>query len=136
MEAKKYKVNQLQKIKQNYQFFYFFYYYDLTNKEMIVLKKRMKTLESNIFILNKNLIHTIFLNLQNQGTILMIYGNSELHLIQFKKLKFICLLFKNKIYSNLKIKQITKQYPPLYNLITYPIFRFFYILKSINSWRL
>lgn len=133
---KKYKLNQLQKIKQTYKFIYLFRYNDLTINEIIFIKKKLKKLNYKSLILNQNLTTQIFSKLKGEGSVLIIYGNSELNLIkdliQFKKLELIYLHFQNKVYSSIKIKQILfKQYPPLNNLIVQPFLNFIYYLRKI-----
>jgi ribosomal protein L10 len=133
---KKYKLNQLQKIQQTYKFIYLFRYNDLTINEMIFLKKNLKKFNYKSLILKQNLITQIFSKLKGKGSVLIIYGNNELNLlkdlIKFKKLELIYLSFKNKVYSNLKIKQILfQQYPPLNNLIVQPFLNFIYYLRKI-----
>nr|YP_010507865.1 ymf98 [Phytophthora asparagi]UXG55989.1 ymf98 [Phytophthora asparagi] len=133
---KKYKLNQLQKIKQTYKFLYLFRYNDLNIKEIISIKKNIKKLNYKSLILNQKLTTHVFSKLKGQGSVLIIYGNNELNLIkdfsQFKKLELIYLSFQNKIYSNLKIKQmLSKHYPPLNNLIVQPFLNFIYYLRKI-----
>nr|QPN54038.1 ymf98 [Phytophthora chlamydospora] len=133
---KKYKLNQLQKIKQTYKFIYLFRYNDLNINEIISIKKNLKKLNYKSLILNQNLTTHIFSNLKGEGSVLIIYGNNELNLLKslskFKKLKLIYLNFNNKVYSNLKIKQILfKQYQPLNNSIVQPFLNFIYYLRKI-----
>lgn len=133
---KKYKINQLQKIKQIYKYIYFFRYQDLNINEIILLKKKIKKLNYQSLILKQNLITHNFSHLKGQGSILIIYGNNDLNLIQnfsnFKKIELISLVIKNTIYSNLKIKQILSQnYLPLNNLIVRPFLNFIYYLRKI-----
>nr|DAZ88987.1 TPA_asm: Ymf98 [Phytophthora sp. SKS-2017] len=133
---KKFKINQLQKIKQTYKYIYIFRYNDLNINEIISLKKKIKKLNYKSLILNQNLITHIFLQLKGQGSILIIYGNNDLNLIEnlnnLKKFKLIYLNIQNNIYSNLKIKQIlSKNYPPLNNLIVQPFLNFIYYLRKI-----
>nr|YP_010394905.1 Ymf98 [Phytophthora aleatoria]DAZ89342.1 TPA_asm: Ymf98 [Phytophthora aleatoria] len=133
---KKYKLNQLQKIKQTYKYIYIFRYNDLNINEIISLKKNIKKLDYKSLILNQNLTTYIFSKLKGQGSILIIYGNNNLNLIKnltnFKKLKLIYLSIQNNIYSNLKIKQIISQNnPSLNNLIVQPFLNFIYYLRKI-----
>lgn len=137
---KKYKLNQLQKIEQTYKYIYAFRYNDLTINETIFLKKKIKKLNYKSLILNQNLIkiNNIFnLNIKGQGSILIIYGNENLNLINdisnFKKIELICLKLKNNIYSNLKIKQILSNNNniPLNVLLIKPFFNFLYYLRKI-----
>nr|YP_009420737.1 hypothetical protein [Phytophthora nicotianae]ASO76759.1 hypothetical protein [Phytophthora nicotianae]DAZ88479.1 TPA_asm: Ymf98 [Phytophthora nicotianae P1976]DAZ88912.1 TPA_asm: Ymf98 [Phytophthora nicotianae CJ01A1] len=133
---KKYKLNQLQKIKQTYKYIYIFRYNDLNINEIISLKKNIKKLDYKSLILNQNLTTHIFSKLKGQGSILIIYGNNDLNLIKnltnFKKIELIYLSIQNNIYSNLKIKQILSQnYPPLNNLVVQPFLNFVYYLRKI-----
>nr|YP_010508058.1 ymf98 [Phytophthora gonapodyides]UXG56412.1 ymf98 [Phytophthora gonapodyides] len=133
---KKYKLNQLQKIKQTYKFIYLFRYNDLDIDETISIKKFLKKLNYKSLVLNQKLTTHIFPNLTREGSILIIYGNTDLNLVKdltrFKKLELIYLSFKNKVYSNLKIKQILfKQYQPLNNSIVQPFLNFIYYLRKI-----
>nr|YP_009233105.1 orf142 [Phytophthora polonica]AMB20910.1 orf142 [Phytophthora polonica] len=133
---KKYKINQLQKIKQTYKYIYIFRYQDLNINEIILLKKKIKKLNYKSLILKQNLTIPIFNNLKGQGSLLIIYGNDNLQLINnfynFKKIELIYLIIKNNIYSNLKIKQILlKNSIPLNNLIIQPFLNFIYYLRKI-----
>nr|WGU20080.1 ymf98 [Phytophthora sp. ML-2023a] len=133
---KKYKLNQLQKIKQTYKYIYIFRYNDLNINEIILLKKKIKKLNYKSLILKQNLITQIFSQLKGQGSILIIYGNDDFNLIQnfsnFQKIQLIYLNIKENIYSNLKIKQILSQnYLPLNNLIVRPFLNFIYSLRKI-----
>lgn len=133
---KKFKINQLQKIKQTYKYIYIFRYNDLNINEIISLKKEIKKLDYKSLILNQNLTTHIFSQLKGQGSILIIYGNNNLNLIEklkkLKKFKLIYLNIQNNIYSNLKIKQIlSKNYLPLNNLIVQPFLNFIYYLRKI-----
>ena len=136
---KKYKLNQLQKIKQTYKYIYVFRYNDLTINETISIKKKLKELNYKSLILNQNLtkINNIFnLNIKGQGSVLMIYGNEDLNLINnilnFKKIELIYLIIKNNIYSNLKIKKIMSNTNiPLNVLLIKPFLNFLYYLRKI-----
>jgi hypothetical protein len=136
---KKYKLNQLQKIKQTYKYIYIFRYNDLTINETIFIKKKLKELNYKSLILNQNLIkiNNIFkLNIKGQGSILMIYGNEDLNLINniliFKKIELIYLIIKDNIYSNLKIKQIMSNNNIFLNvLLIKPFLNFLYYLRKI-----
>nr|YP_010394788.1 Ymf98 [Phytophthora versiformis]DAZ89225.1 TPA_asm: Ymf98 [Phytophthora versiformis] len=133
---KKYKLNQLQKIKQTYKYIYIFRYNNLNINEIIFLKKNIKKLDYKSLILTQKLTTHIFSKLKGQGSVLIIYGNNDLNLIKnltnFKKLELIYLNVQNNIYSNLKIKQIlSKNYSPLNNLIVQPFLNFIYYLRKI-----
>lgn len=133
---KKYKLNQLQKIKQIYKYIYFFRYSDLNINEIIYLKKKIKKLNYKSLILNQNLTTQIFLKLKGQNSLLIIYGNNDLNLIKnlnnFKKLNLIFLINQNNIFSSLKIKRIlNSDYLPLNNLIVQPFLNFIYYLRKI-----
>ena len=136
---KKYKLNQLQKIKQTYKYIYIFRYNDLTINETIFIKKKLKELNYKSLILNQNLTKTnnVFeMDIKGQGSILIIYGNEDLDLIKnilnFKKIELIYLVIKNNIYSNLKIKQImSANNIPLNVLLIKPFLNFLYYLRKI-----
>jgi hypothetical protein len=136
---KKYKLNQLQKIKQTYKYIYIFRYNDLTINETISIKKKLKELNYKSLILNQNLtkIDNIFkLNIKGQGSVLIIYGNKDLNLINsilnFKKIELIYLIIKDNIYSNLKIKQIMSNNNISLNvLLIKPFLNFLYYLRKI-----
>ena len=61
---KKYKLNQLKKIKQTYKFIYIFRYTDLNIHEIIYLKKNLQKLNYKSLILNQNLTIPIFQKLK------------------------------------------------------------------------
>lgn len=136
---KKYKLNQLQKIKQTYKYIYIFRYNDLTINETISIKKKLKELNYKSLILNQNLTKTnnVFeMDIKGQGSILIIYGNEDLDLIKnilnFKKIELIYLIIKNNIYSNLKIKKIMSNTNiPLNVLLIKPFLNFLYYLRKI-----
>ena len=133
---KKYKLNQLKKIKTTFKYIYFFRYNDLKITELISLKKIIKKLNYKLLILNQNLNTQIFFKLKWQGSILLIYGNADLNLIKnliyFKKVNLILLKNQNNIFSYLKIKKILNQnYLPLNNLIVHPFLNFIYYLRKI-----
>ena len=133
---KKYKLNKLEKIKKQFKYIYFFRYNDLNINETILLKKSIKKLEYKSLILNQKLTAYIFVNLKIQGSILIIYGNNDLNILQnlnsFKKLNLIYLRSQKNIFSYLKIKEIFKpNYLFLNNLIVYPFLNFLYYLRKI-----
>jgi len=136
---KKYKINQLQNIKQTYKYIYVFRYNDLTINETIFIKKKLKELNYKSLILNQNLtkINNILkLNIKGQGSVLIIYGNEDINLIKtisnFKKIELIYLIIENTIYSNLKIKKITSNSSlPLNILLIKPFLNFLYYLRKI-----
>ena len=80
-KIKKYKLNQLQKIKQTYKFIYIFRYTDLNIHEIIYIKKNLQKLNYKSLILNQSLTIPIFVKLKGQGSILIIYGNDKLNLV-------------------------------------------------------
>ena len=133
---KKYKLNQLQTITKIFKYIYFFHYSDLNINEIIYFKKKIKKLNYKLLILNQNLTTQIFSKLKGQGSILIIYGNNDLNLLQnitnFKKLNLICLINQDKIFSSLKIKPILNQNSvPLNNLVVHPFLNFIYYLRKI-----
>ncbi len=134
---KKYKLNQLQNIKQNYKYIYIFRYYDMNINEIILIKKKIKKLNYKSLILKQNLITKYFPNIKSQNSVLIIYGNDDyLNLINdfliFKKIELIYLKIENNIYSNLKIKRlISNNTIPLNSLIIKPFLNFLYYLRKI-----
>lgn len=133
---KKYKLNQLQTIKQNYKYIYFFRYNDFSINKLTSLKKKIKKLNYKFLIINQKLTSLIFTKLEGQGSILIIYGNKDLFLIKnliyYKKLKLIYLFIQNNIHSYLKIKQlINLNSSPLNNQIIQPFLNFIYYLRKI-----
>ena len=133
---KKYKLNQLQKIKKTFKYIYFFRYNDFNNNEIISLKKIIKKLNYKSLILNKNSIVQIFPKLRGQGSILIIYGDKSLNFLNdlnhLKKLNLIYLIIQNNIFSSFKIKKIlTQNYLPFNNLLVSPFLNFIYYLRKI-----
>lgn len=133
---KKYKLNQLQKIKQTYKYIYIFRYNDLVINENILLKKKLKELNFKSLILKQNLTNKLFTNIQGQGSILIIYGNEDLNILEnlfiLKKIQLIYLMINNQIFSNLKLKKIfSKKQLPLNVSIIKPFLNFLYCLKKI-----
>jgi ribosomal protein L10 len=133
---KKYKLNQLQIIKQTYKYMYIFRYNDLIINENILLKKKLKEINFKSLILKQNLTNKIFSNIQGQGSILIIYGNDDINILEnlfkFKKIQLIYLIINNQIFSNLKLKKIfSKNQLPLNVSIIKPFFKFLCYLKKI-----
>lgn len=134
---KKYKINQLQKIKQNFKYIYIFRYYDMNINETILIKKKLKKLNYKSLILKQKLITKYFPNIKSQNSVLIIYGNYDnLNIIKeflnFKKFELIYLIIENNIYSNLKIKKILlNNNIPLNSLIIKPFLNFLYYLRKI-----
>lgn len=134
---KKYKLNQIQQIKQNYKYIYIYRYNDLTINENIFLKKKLKELKYKSLILKQNLINQIFLNIEGQGSVLIIYGNQDSNLIKnlinLKKIQLIYLLVDNIIFSNLKLKTffLKSNNISLHIDIIKPFFNFLYYLRKI-----
>jgi ribosomal protein L10 len=134
---KKYKLNQLQIIKQTYKYIYIFRYNDLTINENIFLKKKLKELNFKSLVLKQNLTNKIFSNTKGQGSILIIYGNENINIIEnlsnLKKIELIFLIVDKNIFSNLKLKKIFSKINnfPLNFVLIKPIFNFLYYLKKI-----
>ena len=133
---KKYKLNQLQTIKQTYKYIYIFRYNYLIINENILLKKKLKGLNFKSLILKQNLTNKIFSNIQGQGSILVIYGNRDINILEnlstLKKIELIYLIIDNQIFSNLKLKKIfSKNQLPLNVSIIKPFFNFLYYLRKI-----
>lgn len=133
---KKYKINQLQNIKQNYKYIYAFRYNDLIIQEIILIKKKLKNLNYKSLILKQNLTNNFFLNLKGQGPLLIIYGNEYADLIKninnFKKIELISLKINENIYSNLKLKQILINSDSYLNItLIKPFLNFLHYLRKI-----
>lgn len=133
---KKYKINQLQNIKQNYKYIYIFRYNDLTINEMILIKKKLKDLNYKSLVLKQNITNNFFLNIKGQGSLLIIFGNEYIDLlkiiISFKKFELIFLKIKKNIYSNLKLKKILISSNTYLNItLIKPFLNFLYYLRKI-----
>ncbi len=133
---KKYKINQLQNIKQNYKYIYVFRYNDLTINEVILIKKKLKTLNYKSLILKQNITNNFFIDLKGQGSLLIIYGNKYLDLVNnlnsFKKIELIFLILEKNIYSNLKLKQILANSNSYLNItLIRPFLNFLHYLRKI-----
>lgn len=136
LEFKKYKINQLQNIEQNYKYIYIFRYNDLQKNEIISIKKKIKNINYQSLILKQNITNNFLLNLKGQGSLLLIYGNSYIDLIKnisnFKKIEFIFLKAEKNIYSNLKLKQIMSNSNSYLNItLIRPFLNFLYYLRKI-----
>lgn len=135
---KKYKLNNLQKIKQTYKYIYIFRYNDLTINEFISIKKKLKELKCNSLILKQNLIKNSFLfDLKGQGSIYIIYSNNFIDLknefLKLNKIKLIYLINNNNIYSNIKLNKILKLNNNINIIIFQPFLKFLFLLKNINK---
>jgi ribosomal protein L10 len=133
---KKYKINQLQNIKQNYKYIYIFRYNDLTINEVISIKKKLKNLNYKSLILKQNITNNFFLNMKGQGSLLVIYGNEFNDLMKninnFKKIELIFLVIDKNIYSNLKLKQIISDSNTYLNItLIRPFLNFLHYLRKI-----
>ena len=132
---KKYKLDYLQQIKQNYSYIYILRYNDLTINENILLKKKIKELKFNSIILKQKLLDKVIYNIKSPGSILIIYGNENLNfknLLIFKKIELIYLINNNIIYSNLKLQRILSNNNISLNIsIIKPFFTFLYYLRKI-----
>lgn len=135
-----FKLEKTKQIEKNNNFIYFFRYSDLNYNEKIKLKKEIKKLNFDFFIIKQNLIKNIFPNLKGQGSLILIYGNNflEINIInqKFKKLEFIYLIYKNLIFSTNKIQYIfsnknINQVLPINYQIKKPLFYFYNLLKKI-----
>jgi len=133
---KKYKINQLQNIKQNYKYIYIFRYNDLTINEIILIKKKLKNINYKSLILKQNITNNFFFDLKGQGSLLIIYGNDYTDLIKditiFKKMEFIFLMLEKNIYSNLKLKEIMSNSNSYLNItLIRPFLNFLHYLRKI-----
>jgi ribosomal protein L10 len=133
---KKYKINQLQNIKQNFKYVYIYRYNDLTINEVISIKKKLKNLGYKSLILKQNITNNFFLNVKGQGSLLVIYGNEYINLFEnlsnFKKLELIFLIIEKNIYSNLKLKQILVNSNSYLNItLIRPFLNFLHYLRKI-----
>jgi ribosomal protein L10 len=133
---KKYKINQLQNIKQNYKYIYIFRYNDLAINEVISLKKNLKNINYKSLVLKQNITNNFFLNMKGQGSLLIIYGNNFTDLVKdlnnFKKIELIFLIIEKNIYSNLKLKQIINNSNSYLNItLIRPFLNFLHYLRKI-----
>lgn len=133
---KKYKINQLQNIKQNYKYIYIFRYNDLTINEIILIKKKLKNINYKSLILKQNITNNFFFDLKGQGSLLIIYGNNYIDLIKdivvFKKIEFVFLMLEKNIYSNLKLKEIMINSSSYLNItLISPFLNFLHYLRKI-----
>lgn len=136
LEFKKYKINQLQNIEQNYKYIYIFRYNDLQKNEIISIKKKIKTINHKSLVLKQNITNNFLLNLKGQGSLLLIYSNSYYDLVKniniFRKMEFIFLKTEKNIYSNLKLKQIMHNSNSYLNItLIKPFLNFLYYLRKI-----
>lgn len=133
---KKYKINQLQNIQQNYKYIYLFRYNDLTINEVISIKKKLKNLNYKSLILKQNITNNFFLNVKGQGSLLIFYGNEYVDLTKnlniFKKIELVFLIIEKNIYSNLKLKQILANSNSYLNItLIRPFLNFLHYLRKI-----
>lgn len=136
-----YKLNQLQKIKQTYKYIYIFRYNDLKINEIISFKKYIKKINYDFLITNQNLINNFFLNIKGQGPILIIYGNSNINLIEkisiLKKIELIYIYIYKNIYSSLKINKLILHSNNFFNILIFkPFLIFLYYLRKITKRRI
>jgi ribosomal protein L10 len=135
---KKFKINQLQKIKQQNQYIYLFRYTDLKFNEILLLKKTLKNLNYKLLIFKQTFSKNLFQNITGQGSLLIIYGNKiNINIIQqiliFKKLQLLYLINNNNIYSNFKCNTLIQQSKnSLHITIIKPFLIFLYYLRKIN----
>lgn len=132
----KFKIEKIKQIEKNYNYIYFFRYNDLNYNEKINLKKEMKKLNFNFFILKQSLVKYFFTYLKGQGSLIIIYSNNFLNIDSIlqknKKIEFIYLYNKELIFSNSKLKYINTKQDIFLNIqIKKPLFSFYNILKKI-----
>lgn len=93
---KKYKNKQLNKIKRYNKYIYIFRYNNISNKEIILIKKNLKELNIKSNIIKKNLLNKNNKNIDLQGCLFVIYDNSINHfnkiLLYLKKMEFLLFL--------------------------------------------
>ena len=133
---KKYKINQLQNIKQNYKYIYIFRYNDLNINEIILIKKKIKDLNYRSLVVKQNITNNFFLDLKGQGSLLIFYSNEYKDLIKelsiFKKLELILLAIDSVIYSDLKLKKLLLNSNNFLNItLIKPFLNFIYYLRKI-----
>nr|YP_009327277.1 hypothetical protein [Aphanomyces invadans]AOQ30670.1 hypothetical protein [Aphanomyces invadans] len=133
----KFKIEKIKQIEKNYNYLYFFRYNDIDYNEKNNLKKELKKLNFNFFILKQSLIKYFFTHLKGQGPLIIIYGNNFLNInliIQkIKKIEFIYLFNKDLIFSNIKIKNLIINKNIVLNYqIKKPLFYFYNILNKIK----
>jgi len=135
---KKFKINQLQNIQQNYKYIYVFRYNDLKINEIITIKKKLKNLNYNIQILKQNITNKFFFEIKGQGSVLIIYGNEYTNLLNtmqaFKKTELIYLIVEKNIYSHLKLKSIINNSNNYINVtLIQPFLNFLYYLRKTQK---
>lgn len=135
---KKYKNKQLNKIKKYNKYIYIFRYNNVSNKEIILIKKNLKKLDIKSNIIKKNLLNNENININLQGCLFIVYDNDINHfneiLIYLKKLDFLVFLEKSFFFSNYKINQIySNTNINLNNTLIKPFINFIKILKNIKT---
>lgn len=133
---KQYQLNKLQHIKKTYKYIYIFRYYDLKINENILIKKNLKSLNFKSFILKQNLLKNFFIKLKGQGSVLIIYSNTdEFDLLKkktiFNKMELIYVNINNSIFSNKKIQTYTQNKTPLNIALINSFLFFLYYLRKI-----
>ena len=131
---KEYQLKKIQQIKNKNKYIYIYNYNDLSNKEIISLKKKLLKKNIKFLILKQNLIKKLFLNIKGQGSILFIYNNSLIldDLIKTNKIKLLNIIVKNNIFSNLKVNKINNKTSLNFVLLN-SIFNLIFYLKKINT---
>ena len=89
----KFKIDKLKQIEKNYKYIYIFRYNDLTNNEIIFLKKQLKKLNLNLIYVKQNLIKNKYLQLKGQNSLLYIYSN-EFLIYELLNINLINLIYK------------------------------------------
>lgn len=133
---KQYQLNKLQNIKKTYKYIYIFRYYDLKISENILIKKNLKSLNYKSFILKQNLLKNFFIKLKGQGSVLIIYSNTdEFDLLKkkkiFNKMELIYINVNNSIFSNKKVQSYVQNRIPLNISLINSFLFFLYYLRKI-----
>lgn len=129
----KYKIKKIQIIKQKYKYIYFFRYNNISNNNLILIKKKIKKLNLNSLILKQNIIKKEFSYVKGQGCLLIIYSNYFINLIDIIKLDLIFLKINENIYSKRKLKKILISKNYLNKKLINPFINFLYFLKNIKK---
>ncbi len=135
---KKYKFNQIQSIKKNYNSIYLFRYHNLTVNENILLKKKLKKTQLSFLVLKQTLIKKELKNIKGQGSLLLIYGNQDQldisFLNDFLNMKLVYFIYKNQLFSEIKSKKIFPHSKAsfVFNLQS-PFLMLTFLLKKMNT---
>lgn len=101
------KKKQLNFYKQKFNYIYIIRYINLNLKEINFLKKELKQINFNLYIIKKKINKKYFLF--SKGSLFIVYGNNSYLLKKkdfFQKINLIFLKKKNNLYYEKKIKKL------------------------------